>query len=284
MRQTTIPTPAGHHWVGFLSKHGAGVYSVITVGLIFGVALLPLPMLLTPSLAVLFPTLVAIGLIGLTGGFRQVGTELFGADRWRPSLRWLVIPVGFFLAQSFLAAALANASGHSVQVGVPALSPLHLVIFIFAALEEIGWRGYVLPRLLRSWSPLAASLLIAVPWAGLHYAFMLPGEMLAGTPPPAHFLFIVSVSILLTWACLSSNGSLFAAAWMHTWINAPSLLAVGDAVALTWFSAAAWAGLAVLVLAATRGRLGFAGNRNEAEHRHRGRPGQTAPGSGRLNE
>jgi hypothetical protein len=23
-------------------------------------------------------------------------------------------------------------------------------------------------------------------WAGLHYAFMLPGELLAGTPPLAH--------------------------------------------------------------------------------------------------
>jgi membrane protease YdiL (CAAX protease family) len=267
MRQNAVPTPAGppclhllpqarHRWASFLSKRSIAVFSVVTVTLTFGVALLPLPMLLTPSLAVLFPTLVAIGLLGLTGGLKQVGDELFSAGQWRPNLRWLLIPVGFFLAQSLLVAVLAAAIGYPVQVSVPALSPLHLAIVVFAALEEIGWRGFALPRLLRSWSPLAASLLIAVPWAGLHFAFMLPGELLAGTPPPAHSLFILSVTLLLTWVYQHARGSLFAVTWMHTWINAPGLLTVGDAVALTWLSAAAWAGLAVLILIVTRGRLG----------------------------
>lgn len=85
---------------------------------------------------------------------------------------------------------------------------------------------------------------------------MLPGELLAGSPPLAHTLFILSVTILLTWTYLSSGGSLFAATWMHTWINAPTLVEIGDAIALTWFSAAAWAILAVAIIAATRGRLG----------------------------
>lgn len=225
MRQIAVPTPAGPSWASFLSRHGVAVFSVVIVALIFGTALLPLPTLLTPSLAVLFPTLVAIGLVRLTGGLGQVRTELFRAGQWRPSPRWLLVPVGFFLAQSLLAAAVARAFGYRIQVSVPALSPLHLAVFVFAALEEIGWRGFALPRLLRSWSPLAASLLIAIPWAGLHYAFMLPGELLTGTPPLTHSLFILSVTFLLTWTYWSSQGSLFAVTWMHTWINAPSLLA-----------------------------------------------------------
>jgi membrane protease YdiL (CAAX protease family) len=266
MRQSAIPTPAGPPGASFLSKRSVVVFSVVTVTLTFGVALLPLPMLAAPSLAVLFPTLAAIGLLGLTRGLKQVRAELFSAGQWRPSLRWLLIPVGFFLAQSLLVAVLARALGYPIQVSVPALSPLHLAIFVFAALEEIGWRGYALPRLLRSWSPLAASLLIAVPWAGLHYAFMLPGELLAGTPPPAHTLFILSITLLLTWVYRNSSGSLFAVTWMHTWINAPGLLTAGDAGALTWLSAAAWAGLAALTLIVTRGQLGLpaAGNGKEA--------------------
>lgn len=38
-----------------------------------------------------------------------------------------------------------------------------------ALLEENGWRGYALPRLLRRHSPVVASLILGLMWAGWHY-------------------------------------------------------------------------------------------------------------------
>ncbi len=89
MSQNAVPASAGPLWASILSRHSVAVFSVVTVALTFGVALLPLPTLATPSLAVLFPTLVAIG---LSGGFKRVQTQLFGAGQWRPSLRLAAYP------------------------------------------------------------------------------------------------------------------------------------------------------------------------------------------------
>lgn len=133
MPPATIPSHPGPVGASFLSRHGVGVFSVVTAALIFGLALLPL--LLTPSLAVLVPTVVAIGLISVNRGPKQVRTELFRAGQWRPSLRWLLVPIGGFLAQSLLLAGLARALGQAVQASVPSLSPLHLAVVIFSALE-----------------------------------------------------------------------------------------------------------------------------------------------------
>lgn len=65
----------------------------------------------------------------------------------------------------------------------------------------------------------------------------------AGTPPLAHSLFILSISVLLTWTYLHSNRNLLAVTFLHGWINAPSLLVMDEPTAILWLSAAAWAGL-----------------------------------------
>jgi membrane protease YdiL (CAAX protease family) len=41
-----------------------------------------------------------------------------------------------------------------------------LVLFVLVMGEEIGWRGYALPRLLARTSPLVASVVLGLLWAG----------------------------------------------------------------------------------------------------------------------
>ncbi len=239
-----IPSPASlrPEWLNFVSAHGVIVFSGLTVLLTFAIALLPLPALATPMLVVFIPTMVSGCLIALTHGKAQVRAQLFRPDQWQFSLRWLLITLGLALVVRLLAGGLALELKIPVQIAPTSI--LLIAVFVFAAGEEIGWRGYVLPRLLRSHSPLAASLYLAIPWAGLHYALMLPGGMLAGTPPMGHSLFIFSTSILLTWAYLHSQRSLLAVTLLHGWINAPGLITFPETSSAIWLLAGAQALLA----------------------------------------
>lgn len=57
----------------------------------------------------------------------------------------------------------------SLGWGTLALLPIALFLDAGALLEENGWRGYVLPVLLRRHGPVAASLILGLVWASWHY-------------------------------------------------------------------------------------------------------------------
>jgi uncharacterized protein len=94
-------------------------------------------------------------------------------------LRWRVRPVWYLAA--ILIPALFSACGFLLGLAfgkpappAPALQvwlslPLLLVALVIpAVLEEVGWRGFALPRLHRRLGPLTASLVLGVVWAGMH--------------------------------------------------------------------------------------------------------------------
>jgi membrane protease YdiL (CAAX protease family) len=254
VNKTLPPFSMRPNWLRIIGAHEVMAFSTMTVILTFVVALLPLPPLAAPMLVVIIPSLVACGLINLTEGKGQVRAQLFRADHWRMPFKWLLITLGLGLVGRLLAWGLALVLNIPAQITPP--SPLLVAVIVFAAGEEIGWRGYVLPRLLRSHSALAASLLLAIPWAVLHYALMLPGGMLAGTPPLGHSLFIFSTSVLLAWTYLRSRRSLLAATLLHGWINTPGLITFPGSASAIWILAAAQAVLAIVVVLANRKEFG----------------------------
>ena len=71
---------------------------------------------------------------------------------------------------------------------------LAIGMFIFAAAEEIGWRGFALPRLISSIGFLPATLFLGVMWALWH----LPLAFTDGNPlrGESFFLFAVSTALL----------------------------------------------------------------------------------------
>ena len=91
-----------------------------------------------------------------------------------------------------------------------------LYVFAFALLqgplaEEIGWRGFLLPKLLNNYSPLVASVILGIVWAVWHVdALLAPISTLALFAASA-----VALSILMTLLFLHTRGSVLLAIVMH---------------------------------------------------------------------
>jgi membrane protease YdiL (CAAX protease family) len=165
-------------------------------------------------------------------------------------LKWLLISLGVALALRLGVSVLGLlfVPGYQWQPGP--FSPLLLMAFLFAAGEEIGWRGFALPALLaHGYRPLTTILLLGVPWALLHLPLVLPGMLSAGTPMLAQFLIMMAMSVLVTWAYLAGGQNIFVI--LNNGLNP---------VASGWLMAAVYGAAALLVILLTRGRLGLALN------------------------
>ena len=83
--------------------------------------------------------------------------------------------------------------------------------------EEVGWRGFALPRLQARLSPLVASLIIALIWFLWHLPlwFGNPDEI----PFLYHVLSFIPSSIFLTWIYNRTQGSILAVGIAHVMNN-----------------------------------------------------------------
>jgi membrane protease YdiL (CAAX protease family) len=160
--------------------------------------------------------------LGIAGGCVLTGNltaHLPGAEAWRDTLGLQLVGIGS-----------AVALGTLISVG-----------------EELGWRGFALPRLQERVHPLASSAIIGLLWGVWHFNGLLGGQAEAVSLQDALFFLLgtVSVSVIYTWLFNNTRGSVLIACLFH---------AVYD-VTVLWV-------LAVLPLppSATRmGMLGLAG-------------------------
>ena len=117
--------------------------------------------------------------------------------------------------------------------------------------EELGWRGFALPRLQRTHSAAFSSLLVAIVWAGWHLPALLylPSYAAIGLRIlPGFFLGILAGSIVLTWLYNRSGGSVLAVALWHGSFNfvTGSPAASGATAAVTSVLVMVWAGFVLL--------------------------------------
>jgi membrane protease YdiL (CAAX protease family) len=112
--------------------------------------------------------------------------------------------------------------------------------------EEIGWRGFALPRLQQTYSAFASSILLSIAWAGWHLPafFYVPSYTALGLRIlPAFFIGILAGAIVLTWLYNSSGGNLMAVVLWHASFNfvSASPNASGLAAAITSTLVIVWA-------------------------------------------
>jgi membrane protease YdiL (CAAX protease family) len=117
--------------------------------------------------------------------------------------------------------------------------------------EELGWRGFALPRLQRTHSALASSALLTLAWAGWHLPafFYVPGYAAMGFAiVPGFFIGLSAGAVVLTWLFNNSGASVLPAMLWHASFNfvtaSPNasgpVAAVISAAVMVWAAAILW--------------------------------------------
>ncbi|GAB3622250.1 hypothetical protein GCM10027418_03320 [Mariniluteicoccus endophyticus] len=130
--------------------------------------------------------------------------------------------------------------------------------------EEPGWRGFAQPRMQEHLHPLATAALIGALWTGWHAPLFFTREWDTPRNGPtdllAYLVFVVGLGVVLAWLTNVSRAVWLAilghdvANWALT-IGPPLLGRTADSI---WPAALGVGALALIVVAATRGRLGLA--------------------------
>jgi membrane protease YdiL (CAAX protease family) len=204
----------------FLKRQELPVFCALTVVLSFAATQLPIPGEAVPIVMVFVPALVALTLTAIIDGWSGVGVLLGTLAQWRVHPRWIVIALalGFVmrLAMSGVAALLGLIPAVQLRSWTPVqLALFAILLFIFAIPEELGWRGYALPRMLARHSALVAGLMLGMLWGTLHLALHLSGMIHAGLPLLPVVLEVTGLSILGTWLYIRSGGKVLLTSLFH---------------------------------------------------------------------
>ena len=209
------------------------------------------PLFFLAAYSVSFAGVVFTARNGGRDGLRRLCSRL---APWRSSPRWYLIVFVGYAAITVIALNTAAWLGSSA-IAIPHWSVLPGV-FGAALLndpgplgEEIGWRGFALPRLLGKYSPLHSSIRLGV----IHTAWHLPLFFIPGMPQaqvffPLFALGVISIAIFDTVLYLRTGANLILAILVHLLANVGGGFAV-DAGALSIFFAVE-AMAAALVVAA----------------------------------
>jgi CAAX protease family protein len=92
----------------------------------------------------------------------------------------------------------------SALFGIPSTLTFGVLSTVVWALgEELGWRGFLSPRLAANVGVTRAGLIVGVIWAVWHYPILLGADYNAGTPPAyavtCFTIMVVSMGVLLAW-------------------------------------------------------------------------------------
>lgn len=95
--------------------------------------------------------------------------------------------------------------------------------------EELGWRGFLLPKLLEKFSIIKSTIFVGMAWGIWHLAsFSFPGAAIPGFLPVTgwtiilYFVNTIALSMVFTYVHLKTQGSVFIAILLHAFFNAAS--------------------------------------------------------------
>ena len=192
----------------FLKRHQITIFFVLVIILSW----FPWYAGIAPETATFIPSLLGLAMAFAVNG-KQGGLNLLrSVGRWRVRLRyWLIawfgvlviygIGLGIYLIMG------GQAPSFTVFRQELHLLPIWLVIVFLpwngAVGEELGWRGYALPRLQQRSGPLIASLVIGTIWGIWHLpSFFNPTSVQASLGLVFLIPFVVGTianSVIMTW-------------------------------------------------------------------------------------
>ncbi|MDA1675298.1 CPBP family intramembrane glutamic endopeptidase [Bacillus cereus group sp. TH152-1LC] len=191
-------------------------------------------------------------------------------------LKWylftlIVIPASLFLGMVILNGGIPTFNDLTSKFFITYLISFVATFFLGGPFpEEIGWRGFALPRLQSKFGPLKATLLLAVLWAFWHLPHFLTAAQRGGPGSDLSILYIhlpifillcLPISIILTWVYNCLRGNLFMVMLVHASVNTFSLVQTNSTNSVLkdsdLFVGIGLGFVALIILIFTRGNLGY---------------------------
>ena len=187
---------------------------------------LPVPAMLLGAFGLMVAAVVLTAQEGGRAGLRSLLSRVV---RWRVAPIWYGVALlgPIVLTLGAMALQLVVFGGQPPSLGamvgaLPTMLALSVYMFIQVGIgEEIGWRGYALPKLQAGYSALVSSLILGVIWFLWHLPlFFTPTTIYSNTPLWVFLVFLLPFSILIGWVLNSTGGSVLMVMILHAVMNA----------------------------------------------------------------
>jgi membrane protease YdiL (CAAX protease family) len=174
------------------------------------------------------PAVAAVVITAQESGRAGLRSLLSRIVRWRVAPFWYGVAfLGPIVVQLFAMALHVVLGGQPPDpLAMVGALPTVLVTFVYMLIqvgigEEVGWRGYALPRLQSGYGALLSSVILGVIWTLWHLPlFFNPATGYSITPLWVFLIFMLPVSILITWVFNSTGGSVLIIMILHAMLNA----------------------------------------------------------------
>ena len=199
-------------WSCFIPVAAAGIPAYAPLGVV---------LLLLGTFA---PSLVALWLTARVEGDSGLRALLSGVVRWRVAAGWYLFALAYIPALKLTVALVHRlATGAWPRFGDDPwylILPAIAVSTPFQAGEEIGWRGYALPRLAARFGLARASILLGLIWGSWHLPqFFIPEADTYGQSFFVYVLQVTALSVAMAWLYARTNGSLLLVMLLHAAVN-----------------------------------------------------------------
>jgi len=171
------------------------------------------------------PGLVAVLVVALAGGKASVAGLLRPLRIWRAGLGWYLFVLAYPATIHFVGRGIDILLGRAAELTSPlvanygeryaAMVPV-VILFAFPGVfaEELGWRGFALPRLQERRNALLSSVVLGIFWGLWHIPLFVYFDYALPTLIVELFTF-VPATVLYTWVYNNTRGSLLLVSLLH---------------------------------------------------------------------
>lgn len=172
-------------------------------------------------LAIAAPTISATTLTFARDGWKGLESLYGRLVHWRFGFKWYALVLVGIPAVGWVVARITGSSPLK-----PTNTPAEFLLMLLYILvtgplcEELGWRGFALPHLLKRFKPFTASLTLGFIWGVWHLpSFFLGGMVQVGMSLPLFLLNALILSVFVTWVFQHTGGSVLITVLIHYTVN-----------------------------------------------------------------